>query len=120
MFSPEELNRLADQIQKQMTQGEGVSYPAASGDCDPCDKKDCLLVPMTPQKALVILGLLTGALEVDNIVIDRDRSILIVLEGYLKIRTKTTTEKKTKIDELLNMVGTMPFEYVIKTLLGML
>lgn len=108
---------MAEQLRKQMTRGEGDSSPAASGDCDPCNKKDSLIAPFTPQKALVILGLLTGALEVDNIVIDRDQTIQIVLQGSLKLRTKTTKEKNG-MDELLNMVGSMPFEYVMKTLLG--
>ncbi len=116
MFLPEELNRLANQLQKQMTQEEGDSSPAASGDCNPCDKKDCLLVPMTAENALVILGLLTGVLEVENIVIGRDQTIQIVLEGSLKIKTKTT-RKKTEMEALFDMIGSMPFDYVIKTLL---
>lgn len=114
MFSPEELSRLADQIQKQLSQEEGDSHSAAQGDCNPSISKDCLLAPITPQKALVIFGLLTGVLEVDSVVIDRDQIIQIVLEGSLKIKT---TRKKTKMDELLDIVGPMPFDYVVKALL---
>jgi len=111
VFSPEELNRLADQFQKQMMQGEGGSYSAT---CSPSDKKDCLIAPLTPQKALVIFGLLTDVLEVDSVVINRDQTVQVVLEGDLKTKK---TKKKTEMDELLDIVGSMPFDYVVKTLL---
>jgi len=114
VFSPEELSRLAVQIQKQLSQGEGDSYSATSGDCDPCVKKDCLLAPLTPQNALVIFGLLTGVLEVDSVLLDRDRTIQIILEGSfntLKIK------KKTNMDKKLDKLGSMPFDQVVKTLL---
>ncbi|HAG12044.1 MAG TPA: hypothetical protein DCK76_11915 [Desulfotomaculum sp.] len=111
MFSPEELKRLINRIQRQL--GD-FSSPVASGDGDSCVKKECLLFPISPQKMLVIFGLLTGALEVDAVFLDRDRTVQIILEGSL---ITMDTSEKTNMDKKLDELGSMPFDQVIKTLL---
>jgi hypothetical protein len=47
----------------------------------------------TPQQLAVVAGLLSNALSVDSIMIDKDQKIEIVLGGSLR--------KKTKMDRLL-------------------
>jgi hypothetical protein len=48
---------------------------------------------LTPQQLSVIIGILTQALTVDSIMIDKDKNVEIVLAGSLR--------KKTKMDRLL-------------------
>ncbi|WP_174819861.1 hypothetical protein [Paenibacillus koleovorans] len=47
---------------------------------------------LTPQQIAVVVGLLTNALEVDSILIDRNQRIEIVLEGSFR--------RKTKVDQI--------------------
>jgi hypothetical protein len=48
---------------------------------------------VSPQQLAVIVGLLTQALSVDSILIDKDKNVEIVLGGSLR--------KKTQMDRLL-------------------
>lgn len=52
------------------------------------------LAGLTPQQLAVVTGLLTQALSVDSVLIDKDQKIQIVLGGSLR--------KKTKADKLLD------------------
>jgi len=64
---------------------------------------------LSPQKVLVILGLLGGVLEVDSILVDRDQIIQIRLNGSLR--------RKTRLDKMLDEIGDMPFDDVLKSIL---
>ncbi|HEX9061169.1 MAG TPA: hypothetical protein VF941_13395 [Clostridia bacterium] len=63
---------------------------------------------LTAQKLLVIAGLLADVLEVESILVDVRQRIEIVLVGSLK-QGKST-------DNVMEQLGKMPFEQVIKTL----
>lgn len=63
---------------------------------------------LTAQKLLVIAGLLADVLVVDSILVDVRQRIEIVLAGSLK-QSKST-------DNVMEQLGKMPFEQVIKTL----
>jgi hypothetical protein len=48
----------------------------------------------TAQQLAVMIGLLSGKLEVDSVMLDKDKNVEIVLAGSLR--------KKTKMDRLLS------------------
>ncbi|NHN34127.1 hypothetical protein [Paenibacillus agricola] len=52
---------------------------------------------LSPQQLAVIVGLLTNALDVDSILIDKDQNIEIVLVGSIR--------KKTKADRIAEELG---------------
>ncbi|MFD1174730.1 hypothetical protein ACFQ3W_00200 [Paenibacillus puldeungensis] len=63
--------------------------------CPPSNGLDLsFLAGLTPQQLAVITGLLSQALSVDSVLIDKNKNIQIVLGGSLR--------KKTKADKLLN------------------
>jgi len=64
---------------------------------------------ITPAQALVIAGIVGGVLDVDSILVDRDQIVQIVLEGSLK--------KKTELEKMLDEIGSMPFDEVVKAML---
>ncbi|MCR8643926.1 hypothetical protein NV379_14820 [Paenibacillus sp. N1-5-1-14] len=52
--------------------------------CSPKKKKGILLDSLTPQQLAVVAALLTNALEVESILLDRNQSIEILLTGSLR------------------------------------
>lgn len=126
MFTPEQINLLLKQISSQL----GMMNSDIVRKTDSCDGNESgswssnsgtngggtgnsKPVILTPSTALVTAGLLTGALIVDSVLVDRNQTIQIVLEGSLKIEKK----EKTKMDMILEEVGSMPFDQVMKALL---
>lgn len=69
-------------------------------------------VPLPPQKLLVILGLLSGALEVTAVQVDKDQTVEFLLAGTLK--------RPTRLDKILDEIGRMPFDDVLKAVLDRL
>mgnify|MGYP007069372219 FL=1 len=65
---------------------------------------------LQPQKLLVILGLLAGVLEVRSLLVDRDQVVQILLEGSLR--------KRTKLDKMLDEIGEMPFDNVLRAIIN--
>lgn len=114
MFSSGELNNLLEQIVSQFGQGMDNSTkitPAKSTGGYKCKQTNKRKAPViTPQKALVILGLLAGVLEVQSVLIDRDQIVDILLEGSLK--------RKTRLDKMLDEIGDMPFDEVLEAIIG--
>ncbi len=68
--------------------------------------------PINPQRALVILALLLGTLEVNSISLDKDQTVHIILEGSLK--------RKTRLEKIMDEIGALPFDEVIRAFLGRL
>ncbi|WP_053955452.1 hypothetical protein [Inediibacterium massiliense] len=75
--------------------------------------KNCNQSNLKPGQILVIAALLGGVLEVDSILIDKDQIVQILLTGSLK-RPKA----KTQLEQIMDQVGCMPFDQVMKNLLG--
>jgi hypothetical protein len=67
---------------------------------------------INPSQAIIIGAILAGVLQVDSVLVDRDQNVEIVLVGSLK--------KKTQLEKLLDQVGSMPFDEVVKAWLGRL
>ncbi|WP_129600670.1 hypothetical protein [Anaerophilus nitritogenes] len=76
------------------------------------DRKNCNKANLTPGQILVIAALLGGVLEVTSILIDKDQLVQIVLSGSLK-RPKA----KSQLEQIMDQVGGMPFDQVMKNLL---
>ncbi|OPY55727.1 MAG: hypothetical protein A4E55_02460 [Pelotomaculum sp. PtaU1.Bin035] len=110
MFSPEQFDGLLEQIISQLGQGKVNSQDThTNSGCCVGKKKPPVL---TPQKVLVILGLIRGVLEVRSVLIDRNQSIEILLDGSLR--------RRTRLDKILDEIGNMPFDDVLRSLLGRL
>ncbi len=69
-------------------------------------------IGFTPAQISVIFGLLTGALSVNSVLVDRNQAVEIVLTGSLK--------RKTELDNILDVIGSMPFDEVLKAMMGRL
>ncbi|OPX83755.1 MAG: hypothetical protein A4E53_04357 [Pelotomaculum sp. PtaB.Bin104] len=114
MFSSSDLNTLMDQI-AQLGKGNFNSAKNMSKSCPgnvgKNNKTNNNGIPgLNPAKLLIIAGLLCGALEVKSILVDRDQIVNILLEGSLR--------RKTKLDKMLDEIGEMPFDDVLKAVLG--
>ncbi|MDD4335123.1 MAG: hypothetical protein PHY77_05910 [Desulfotomaculaceae bacterium] len=116
MFSSHELDTLLARIASQLGMGTVDIYKILSANSKTGSRssnaqgKQNAIPHFSPQKALVILGLLVGSLEVKSILIGRDQIINILLEGSLK--------RKTKLDNCLDEIGSMPFDEVLRAVLG--
>lgn len=115
-LSSGELSKIMEQVKAQL--GPGTGRPAHGmqlpDDNGPGEKPDPKKQgpKLTPQKVLVILGLIAGSLEVNSILIDREQAVQIILIGSLK--------RKTRLDRMLDEIGGMPFDDVLRAVLGRL
>lgn len=112
MFSSEGLKGLLDQVMAQL--GHGAGSPDTGGqnvkDCGETGNNNKTKMgdfTVTPSSAVVIAGLLTRVLEVDSVLFDRTQTIEILLQGSLK--------RKTDFDKMLDQVGQLPFDQVMKS-----
>ncbi|MFZ7101812.1 MAG: hypothetical protein ACOWWO_04015 [Peptococcaceae bacterium] len=100
MLSPDYLNTLLEAVSAQLNEinreEEKVNHGTGTGFC------------LTPSQTLVILGLLGGVLSIESILVDKDQTVNIVLEGTLK--------RKSKMDKILDQMGHLSFEEVMKAL----
>lgn len=71
-------------------------------------KQDALLAELSPQQLAVIVALLTNSLEVNSVLIDREQTIQVVLEGSLR--------RQTRVDELLEELSGMNLGDVIQSI----
>lgn len=71
--------------------------------------------PINPSQALIIAGLLGGVLEVESILVDRDQTVQFILTGSLKQKAE-----KTEMEKLMDQIGSLPFDEVMKAIVGRL
>ena len=112
MFSPEQMNSLLKEVMRRMSgQGEenNTKQSGTSSNVNNCDGKQ---VALTPAKLLVITGLLGGVFEVNSVLVDKNQLVEIVLGGSLK--------QKTQLEKMLDQIGGMPFDEVVKAFLDRL
>jgi|GEM_PF-1195399 len=67
---------------------------------------------ITPSQALVIAGIIGGVLNVDSVLVGIDQRVEIILTGSLK--------QKTGLEKMMDQIGSMPFDEVVKALIGRL
>lgn len=115
-FSSKELNKIMEQVKAQLGPGTGLPVPGmqAPDDKDPGGKPDPKTQGqrLTPQTVLVILGLIAGSLQVTSVLVHIDQHIDILLTGSLR--------RKTRLDRMLDEIGTMPFDDVLRAIMGRL
>ncbi|ARK31482.1 hypothetical protein [Halalkalibacter krulwichiae] len=66
---------------------------------------------ITPNQIAVITALLTNALRVQSILIDKDKTIQVLLEGSLQV------QKQSELDKLVDQVRDVPVGDFISSLL---
>ena len=112
MFLSDDLiNKIIEQIQSQANLEKNFSAQNLMAGLK--DTKNARNTPaINPTRALVILGLLGGVLDISSILVTRDQLIQIRLDGSLK--------RKTKLDKMLDEIGAMPFEDVMRAMLDKL
>lgn len=67
---------------------------------------------LTPSNAIVVAGILGGVLDVNSILVDREQTVQIILIGSLK--------RKTELEKMMDKIGSMPFDDVVKAFLDRL
>ncbi|WP_052144838.1 hypothetical protein [Halalkalibacter okhensis] len=66
---------------------------------------------LTPNQIAVITAILTNALSVQSILVDKDKTIQVLLEGSL------TVQKKSELDKLIDQVRDVPVGDFLSSLL---
>lgn len=118
MFSFEDLEKIRQaMLQLGYPWGEAKDNRPKGKNCQKTRKEDgpnnaqsisdC--INLGPAQILVIAGFLTGVLQVDSILVNRQQVIEIVLTGSLK--------KPTQLDKVMEQVGKMPFERVMQSIM---
>lgn len=74
--------------------------------------KECKRLELTPSQLLVISGILANVLEVESILLDKDQTVQILLTGTLK--------RETQLEKIMDQIGCMPFDKVLKTMVDRL
>lgn len=110
MFSPEHMEALLKKIMDQLDSGVTGENNADEGQINEKNVQEKCLKTLTPSKIVVILGLLSGALSVQSVLVDKNQTVDILLEGSLK--------KKTQLEKIMDQVGKMPFDEVMKSVMG--
>jgi hypothetical protein len=103
MFPADNINN----ILKELLSRYSPNVPGSSNICPP--KPAGGKLGITPSQAIVIGGILGGVLNIESVLVDKNQTVEIVLSGSLK--------KKTVLEKMLDQVGSMPFDEVIKTML---
>jgi len=104
MLSPEEINEVYKHLIGQMASTGQNKNDSSSGEQSNCRNT----MSLTPAQILVIIGLLTGALQVDAILIDRDQTVIVYLEGDLKVN----------MAKAMDQAKSMSFEELLKSILS--
>ena len=112
MFSPEQMDSLLKEVMKRMSGQGGENNTEQSGTSGNVNNYDGKQVKLTPAKLLVITGILGGVFEVDSVLMNKNQLVQIVLAGSLK--------RKTQLEKILDHIGDMPFDEVVKTFLNRL
>jgi hypothetical protein len=112
VFSSDDYNVLVEQMMTLFGPSKGQSPQNISSSCCKDKKNINRGFKLSPQKVLVILGLIAGVLEVRSVLVDRDQAVQILLDGSLK--------RKTRLDKMLDEIGSMPFDEVLKAIMGRL
>ncbi len=117
MFSTDELEEIIKKVmaligyerKEKSSQSHCKKNTDSHGNPNDGAANSCFKIE--PADILVISALVTGALNVDSILVSKDQIVQIVLSGSLK--------RPTELDKVMEEVGKAPFEQVIKSLLGM-
>ncbi len=108
MNSNDPMEILLNQVMEQL--GVKEKYDSLN---ESSKKKNGCNTNLSTSQLLVIVALLAGVLEVESITIDKNQVVDIILSGSLK-RPKA----KTQFEQIMDQVGSLPFDQVMKNILG--
>lgn len=109
MFPPDNFNPfLKDILARLSGQSNCNNSNGKKSSSDSVNKN--MGINITPSQALVIAGIIGGVLEVTSVLVDKDQLVQLVLSGSLK--------RKSELDKMMDQIGEMPFEEVMKAILG--
>ncbi|QDM44864.1 hypothetical protein FLT43_16275 [Paenibacillus thiaminolyticus] len=87
-----------------------VTSVAKSGSNNRNNKRKTNAGPkLSPQQIAVIVGLLTNALQVDSVLLDRNQAVEIVLVGSIR--------RKTKADKVAEQMGGVTVAELLQAIL---
>lgn len=109
MFSQNNLDAIMSKIMSQLGM-DNSNDNNCKNDKNKKTKKKCL--NLTPAQIMVISGILTDVLSVQSLLVDRDQSVQIILEGSLK--------RKTELEKTLDDIGDKSFDEVMKAFISRL
>lgn len=115
MFAQDNLNKILRDVMgciNRNASGSNSNKNKSNNNSNGNNKSNGNKLSITPAQALVIAGIIGGVLDVDSILVDRDQVVQIVLEGSLK--------QKTELEKMLDEIGSMPFNEVVKAMLDRL
>jgi hypothetical protein len=111
VFSADELGIIRELLD-QLGPGKSVSskekdqkHDKNSNKC----KNAASRITLNPPQLLIIAGFLSGALNVESVLVDRDQKVKVLLSGTLK--------RKTEFEEIMAQIGQQPFEQVIRAIM---
>lgn len=115
MFAQDNLNKILRDVMgciNRNASGSNSNKNKSNNNSNGNNKSNGNKLSITPAQTLVIAGIIGGVLDVDSILVDRDQVVQIVLEGSLK--------QKTELEKMLDEIGSMPFNEVVKAMLDRL
>lgn len=108
MFSDESLNKLQE-ILSQWKECENKKQKSKEKEQE--NKPGDGSMTLNPSQLLAIAGLISGVFNVDSFLVDREQTIQLVLVGSLK--------RPTPLEKLMGQVGSLPFDQVMRAILGL-
>jgi hypothetical protein len=122
VFSGDDLEDFFKQILNQLN--PAMNNSTAEKNAKPCKDKGKPGVPpddlekdfknrclsVNPSNLIVIASLLTGALTVDSLLVDKQQTVQVVLTGTLR--------RKTQLDKMVEQIVKLPAEQVIEAILN--
>jgi hypothetical protein len=103
MFSTENLNSLVRELLGQLNGTDEDRGKCKNENSGSSNKNK---IAIHPSQALVIAGLIGGVFEVTSVLVDKNQLVQIILTGSLK--------QKTQLEKMMDQVGSMPFDEVMK------
>jgi len=113
MFTPEQITLIMNKALAQLGINEDADNKCNKNTTiKSCGKKNEKKINLTPSQIIVIAAIIGGVLQVDLVSIDKDQDVQVVLVGSLK--------EKTQLEKIMDQVGSMPFDEVVKAIIGRL
>lgn len=109
-MSSDKYDSLANELMSKLLRQFGNASGNSNNGNGNVTSSSIPVVP--PSSALVILGLLTGSLEVTSVLVDKTQLVQIVISGSLK--------QKTELEKMIDQIGKKPFDDVVKAFLSRL
>ena len=107
MFSPDQLNSLSKIILEKLGVNDTRNYNFDKFHKNNSDKS---VMKLTPTQTMIIIGVITNAIEVHSALVDRNQAVQALISGSLK--------KKTELEKTIEAIGKLPFEEVLKAVIN--